>query len=106
MPKFLVEANYSAAGLVGLKKSGAAARREAAEKAAASLGGSVEAFYFSFGSTDAIVLADMPDNASAAALAVAVSSSGLVHTRTTPLLTVEEMGAAVKKSVKYKPPGK
>ena len=52
-----------------------------------------------------IVIADMADNASAAALSLAVSAAGLVKTTVTPLLTVEEVDTALKKSVAYRPPG-
>ena len=48
----------------------------------------------------------MPDNASAAALALSVAASGLVHIRTTPLLTIEEIDKAVSKSVNYIAPGR
>ena len=40
------------------------------------LGGTVEAFYFAFGQSDAYVIADLPDNVSAAAVASAVGASG------------------------------
>ena len=42
----------------------------------------------------------------AAAAAPAVGASGAVNIRTTVLLTPEEMDAAAKKSVAYRPPGK
>jgi hypothetical protein len=35
-----------------------------------------------------------------------VSASGLVRTRTTPLLTVEEVDQALQKNVSYRPPGR
>jgi hypothetical protein len=38
--------------------------------------------------------------------AIAVSASGLVKTRVTPLLTAEEVDAALKKTVAYRPPGR
>jgi hypothetical protein len=34
-----------------------------------------------------------------------VSASGLIRTKVTPLLTIEEVDQAVKKSVVYRPPG-
>ena len=43
---------------------------------------------------DAIVLADAPDNVSAAAVSLAASASGLVRVTTTPLLTIEETDQA------------
>jgi hypothetical protein len=50
-------------------------------------------------------VADLPDNESAAALAIAVGASGAVGIRTTVLLTPEEVDAAARKSVSYTPPG-
>jgi uncharacterized protein with GYD domain len=106
VPKYLIEATYTAEGLKGLIRDKASGRSAAAKKAAESLGGKAEAVYFTFGESDVIVIADFPDNVSAAALAIAVSASGMLHIKTTPLLTVEEVDQAVSKSVQYKPPGK
>ena len=80
--------------------------RAAVEKAIAGLGGKLEAFYFAFGSSDAYVIADLPDNATAAAMALAVGQSGLASTKTVVLLTVEEADAATKKTVAYRGPGR
>ena len=87
-------------------KDGGSKRRAAAERAIKDLGGKLEAFYFAFGDTDAFVIADIPDNMSAAAVALAVSASGAVHAKTTVLMTPEEMDQATKKSVSYRPPGR
>ena len=105
MPKFLVRANYKAEGLKGIMKDGGTARRSAVEQMAAGFGGRVEAFYFAFGDTDAFVIVDAPDNVTAAAVALAVNTSGAVTATTTPLLTPEEIDQATKKSVKYRAPG-
>jgi uncharacterized protein with GYD domain len=48
---------------------------------------------------------DLPDNTAAAALSLAVSSSGAVRISTTPLMTLQEVDAACKQAVKYRPPG-
>jgi hypothetical protein len=52
------------------------------------------------------VIADLPDNSTAAALGIAVSAAGLVRTRTTALLTVEETDRALEKTVNYRAPGR
>ena len=70
-----------------------------------SLGGTVESFYFAFGSTDAYVVVDMPDNTSAAAAALAVNASGAVTAEIVVLLTPEEVDEACRKSPAYQPPG-
>jgi len=105
MPKYLVEANYAGEGLKGLLKEGGSSRRAAVETLIASVGGKVEAFYYAFGKTDVFIIADIPDNVSAAALSLTVSAAGAATTRVTVLLTPEEIDAATKKSPLYRPPG-
>ena len=105
MPRYLFQANYTAAGAKGIVKEGGTARRAAVEKSIAGLEGKLEAFYFAFGETDAFVIAELPDNTSAAALAFAVAQSGAATTKTTVLLTPEEADQATRKSVQYRPPG-
>jgi uncharacterized protein with GYD domain len=105
MPKYLFEVDYSAAGTKGLITDGGSKRRAAVEKMAKSLGGKVETFYFTFGTRDAIVIADLPDNTTAAAISLAVSATGAVAFKTTVLLTTAEIDEATKKSVGYRAPG-
>jgi uncharacterized protein with GYD domain len=105
MPKYLIEAAFTAEGAKGILGKGGVVRRKAVEAAAKSVGGSLEQFYFAFGATDAIAILDLPDHASAAALALSISSSGSVEAATTVLLTPEELDAASKKSPEYRPPG-
>jgi len=61
--------------------------------------------YFCLGENDVIVIADVPDHVSAAALSMAASASGLVRTKTTVLLTVAEADEALSKTVSYRAPG-
>lgn len=105
MPRFMVQASYTAEGAKGLLKDGGSGRRNAVEKLIKSAGGKLESVYFAFGEDDVFVIADMPDNATAAAVSLTVSASGAVRTRTVPLLTVEEIDQAAKKSLDYRKPG-
>jgi len=105
MPKYLFEAHYSADGAKGLVKEGGTGRRSAIARMAESVGGKLESLYFAFGGVDAYATIDLPDNGSAAAVALAVSQAGAVTTRTVVLLTPEEIDAAGKKAVDYRPPG-
>ena len=105
MPKYLFQANYVGEGVKGLLKEGGSSRRAAVEKAAQSLGGKLEAFYYAFGDIDAYVIVDLPDNATATALALTVNSSGVTVVKTAVLMTPEEVDAAVKKSPSYRAPG-
>lgn len=104
MPKFLFEASYTVEGVKGLQREGGSSRRDAVSKAAESVGGRLERFYFAFGDHDAFVITDLPDNESATAVALAISAAGGATVRTVVLLTPEEVDAAVKRSVDYRPP--
>ena len=106
MAKYLIQVTYTGEGAKGLQKDGGTKRRKIAEKLVESVGGKLEAFYFAFGDSDAVVIADMPDNVSAAAAALTLSVSGVVTGKTTVLITPEEMDQAVKKSPKYSAPGR
>jgi uncharacterized protein with GYD domain len=105
MPRYLLQVTYTAEGARGLLKDGGSKRRQIAEQALKSAGGTLEAFYFAFGDTDAIVILDAPDNASVTAAALAINATGSVHCKTTVLLTPEEVDLAVKKTVSYRGPG-
>jgi uncharacterized protein with GYD domain len=105
MPKYLLQVNYTLDGVKGVLSKGGSARRAAAEAAAASAGGSLESLYFAFGSTDVFAVADLPDNAAAAALALTVSGAGGATVNTTVLLTAEEIDRATETTVEYTAPG-
>lgn len=106
MPKYLWKVSYTAQGTKGLLKDGGSKRRAAAEKALKAVGGKLEAFYYAFGKYDAYLIADIPDPVSVAAVSMAVNASGAVQVQTTVLLTPEDIDAATRKSVTYRPPGK
>jgi uncharacterized protein with GYD domain len=106
MPKYLIQASYTAEGIKGLMKDGGSRRRAAAESALKGVGGKLEAFYFALGETDVFAIADVPDNATAAAVSLAVSASGAVQTKTIVLMSPEEMDQAAKKTISYAPPGR
>jgi len=106
MPKYLYQSSYTVEGLKGLMKDGGSKRKEVAKKLVESLGGKLEALYFAFGGTDVYLIVDAPDNASAAAGAIAVTAAGGASIKTTVLITPEEMDAASKKQAAYSAPGK
>jgi uncharacterized protein with GYD domain len=105
MPKFLVAVSYTESGAKGLRKDGGTERERVVRLAVEGLGGTLDAFYFALGQDDVIVLADLPDATSAAALSLAVASSGAAHCRTTPLLSSADMDKAVSKNTAYRAPG-
>jgi uncharacterized protein with GYD domain len=68
-------------------------------------GRELEAVYFAFGDADVYVIADLPDNQSAAALSLAANSSEGLAIQTVVLMTAEDFDAASKKEVSFRPPG-
>ena len=105
MPKFLFTGSYTSEGARGVLKEGGSGRREATEKLVKSLGGTVEAYYFAFGSDDFYLIADLPSNAAAAAGSLSAAATGAIATRTVVLMTPEEVDAATKLTPTYRPPG-
>ena len=105
MPKYLVQACYTVEGLGGVLKDGGTRRKQAIAQALEGVGGKLEALYFAFGDTDAYLIADVPDNITAAAVALTTGSTGTVKVKTTVLLTPEEIDAAATKTMDYRPPG-
>jgi uncharacterized protein with GYD domain len=105
MPKYLIEASYTLEGVRGVKDAGGSSRRDAVAKVAESVGGRLESFYFAFGDHDVYTVVDLPDNESAATVALTVNAAGGATVRTVVLLTPEEVDAAAKRSADYRPPG-
>ncbi len=66
-------------------------RIEAIRPVVRKLGGKIETAYFCFGDYDMILIANMPDNVSAAAMSMAASAGGSVKAvKTTPLISIRE----------------
>jgi uncharacterized protein with GYD domain len=105
MPKYLFQASYTTQGIQGLVGDSASGRRADVQAAVKALGGRVEAFYYAFGPDDVIIILDLPDNITAAALGLTSSGTGAVRVRTTPLLTVEEVDKALEVKLRYRAPG-
>jgi len=105
MASYLVQFSYTEQGLKGLLKEGGSKRREATEQLIKSLGGKLVAYYFAFGDYDGFAIVEGGDNIDVAAAALIVGASGAVRTKTTVLLTADEVDKATQKSAKYRPPG-
>ena len=105
MAKYLIKGSYTAEGTKGLLKEGGSKRAAVVQKVIEGLGGKLEAFYFTFGDADVVLIMDLPDAAAAAAFGVTVNATGAVQASTTPLLSPQEIDQACKKSVKYRAPG-
>ena len=105
MPSYLIQTKYTAEGLKGVMQDKASGRKAEVTSTVTGLGGKVESLYYCFGDYDVILIANLPDNVTAAALAFALSAWGHARAKTTPLLTVEETDQALEKKVEYRGPG-
>src|SRR5687768_9987496 len=94
MPRYLIQVNYSPAGLEGVRSGGGSARREVVEKMLAEVGATVESFDFAFGDSDVVLIIEAPDHVTVAAITMLVGASGAATCRTTVLLTPEEIDRA------------
>jgi uncharacterized protein with GYD domain len=107
MPAYLVQVAYSPEGAAALVKN-PQNRIQLVSAAVEKIGGRVETGYFCFGQFDALLIAHLPDNISAAAFSMAAAAGGAVSRLvTTPLLTQEEGVEAMRKASQsgYRPPG-
>jgi len=106
MPKYLSLGSYTVDGIQGVLKDGGTGRRKAVQSAIEAMGGTMEAYYFAFGEHDVVVISDVPDNVTAAALAMGIGSTGTVRLKTTVLITPEELDEATKKTVAFRAAGR
>jgi uncharacterized protein with GYD domain len=101
MQKYLFYGSYTPEGYKGLLSEGIGV----AQKALQSVGGSLEAFYYSNGEQDFYIIVNLPNNVSSTAITLAGNASGTFSIRAVALLTPEEMDEAVKMKVDFRPPG-
>ena len=106
MSYYLIQASYTAPAVAAMVKNPqdrAAAVKPMIERA----GGKLHGLWFAFGEFDIVAIAEMPDNMSSAAIALAIAASGTMSAyRTTPLMTSAEGLEAMKKAaaVTYQAP--
>ena len=105
MHKYLFYGSYTPEGYKGLLNEGGSERISVAQRALQSVGGSLEAFYYSNGEEDFYIIVNLPDNVKSTAITLAGNSSGTFRIRAVALLTPEEMDEAVKLKVNFRPPG-
>src|SRR6187401_3729871 len=107
MPFYLTRFSYTPetwARLIGNPED----RRAAAQEYIESVGGKLHGFWYAFGEHDGYTLWEAPDNASMAAVSLAISGGGALSSfETTVLLTVDEAMDALQKAgeVRYQAPG-
>jgi uncharacterized protein with GYD domain len=98
MPHYLHQVSYTPeawARLIATPQDRIEAIRAPIEK----LGGRINTAFFAFGEYDVVVITEMPDNVSAAAIAIAFAAGGAVKSaKTTPLMSTAETVEALKKA--------
>lgn len=105
MPKYLVQISYTAEGTRGLMSEGGTKRRDAIETLLSSMGAKLEAFYYSLGDQDLVAIVDAATHVDLSSVLLRVMASGTATTKTTCLLTPQEMDWATQTTVPYKAPG-
>ena len=104
MAKFLFQADYTPAGIAGLRNEGGTGRREMFENMFEGMGGTIESFYYAFGRDDLYMIVDLPDDAAAVAASMAASAAGAISFRAIVLITPETVDEAARRTVDYSPP--
>ena len=104
MSKFLLRASYLPEGVKGLLRDGGTDRRSTIEELVRNVGGSVDAFYYTFGADEVYAIADFPDHAAAIAVSARMDASGAVSVAAVPVVTPEEIGEAKQMAGNSRPP--
>lgn len=105
MPFFLHQVSYTSDALARLIAN-PQDRFEAVRGPIEKLGGKIKDSYFAFGEHDVVLITEMPDNVSAAAIALAFAAGGTCRNcQTTTLMTNSEALDAMRKASTcgYKP---
>ncbi|HWN74670.1 MAG TPA: GYD domain-containing protein [Candidatus Udaeobacter sp.] len=98
MPFFLHQVSYTPEALARLIAN-PQDRFEAVRGPIEKLGGKIKDSSFAFGPSDAVLITEMPDNVSAAAIALAFAAGGACRTcQTTALMTTAEAMDAMRKA--------
>ena len=106
MPYYLIQTAYTPESWAKMTKN-PQDRVELVRPAIEGLGGRIDTAYISFGEYDFTTIVEFPDNVSAAAFSISVSSKGGVKAfKTTPLMTMAEAQNAMKMAAgsAYEPP--
>jgi len=106
MPAYLLQASYTTESWAAqVKKPGN--RLADVAKMIQGVGGKMVAGYYAFGAHDVVLIAEMPDNVTAASFSIAAAAGGaLKSVQTTPLMSAAEGVKAIRAARKagYRPP--
>jgi uncharacterized protein with GYD domain len=98
MPHFLHQIAYSREGWQAIVNN-PQDRVEAVKPAIEKLGGKIHTAWFAFGDYDVVLITEMPNNVSAAAIAIAFAAGGACKAvQTTPLMSVAEALEAMRRA--------
>jgi uncharacterized protein with GYD domain len=89
MSTFVVLATFSDQGMKNVKQT--IERADAFKQMARKAGATVKDIYWTLGSRDIVAICDAPDDETATALALSVSSRGNVHSETLRAFSFDEM---------------
>jgi uncharacterized protein with GYD domain len=96
MPLYMWQGAYTSEGWAVLTEK-PQNRVQAVRPAIERLGGKIRSAFYCFGEFDVILIVEMPDNISAAALSMAITSGGAIRaSKITVLLTPDDGLAAMK----------
>jgi uncharacterized protein with GYD domain len=106
MPKYLFMGAYNREGIEGVRKDGGTRRFSDSKALIEQMGGTLEAYYFAFGSFDFYAIVDLPDHSVAVAVASTVAGSGAISRfETVPLLTPADLDRAFSHRTTFRRPG-
>jgi len=80
MPTYIALLRYTQQGITDAKNG--PARLDAAKEAYRRAGGELKAFYMTMGQYDAVAIAELPDDATAARLVLGIAAQGNLRTET------------------------
>lgn len=107
MPTYMFQESYtSEAWAVQIKNP--QNRMEVARQVIEAQGGKLLSAYYAFGEHDVVLIAECPDNVSAATVALTVAGGGAAKAfKTTVLMSAEEILEAMRRAGRaaYRPPG-
>ena len=99
MPIYMYEAAYTAESLAAQLKNPQNRADAVGRAACEAVGGKLVGSWYCFGDYDLIIIADVPNNESMAAIALATAAGGAIKSaKTTVLMTGDEAVAGMKKA--------
>lgn len=97
MPKYMFQVRYTQLGVQEIIDQGGAARMQSAVEVMDAVGGTLDAWYYALGDTDAYAIAELPDDESAAAVSLRVNARGAVSVKAIKLLSADQIDSALRK---------